>query len=73
MFARLFPHNEAAVDRLIRIGIGVALLTLALTGPKSPWGFLGIVPLLTGILGSCPAYTLLGVSTCPLTTHRKTT
>jgi hypothetical protein len=56
--------NEGSSDRMLRIVFGLALLAIALVGPKSPWGFLGVVPLLTGLVGFCPLYRVLGVSTC---------
>ncbi|MCC7382018.1 MAG: DUF2892 domain-containing protein [Deltaproteobacteria bacterium] len=62
---RLFPKNEHNIERGARVALGMALLTLTFAGPATPWGLIGIVPLLTGLLGSCPIYTLLGVSTCP--------
>ncbi|MBK9072236.1 MAG: DUF2892 domain-containing protein [Myxococcales bacterium] len=67
MLAKLFPANEHIIERVLRIALGLALLAIAFVGPKTPWGFLGVVPLLTGLIGSCPLYTLLGVSTCPMT------
>jgi Protein of unknown function (DUF2892) len=57
--------NEATWDRTLRVLIGVTALAMAFVGPKTPWGFLGVVPILTGLLGHCPLYTVLGVSTCP--------
>ncbi len=56
--------NEGTLDRIIRIAIGVALLSLTLVGPKSMLGLVGIVPLITGIVGFCPLYRLVGLSTC---------
>lgn len=64
--ANLFPRNEHTIERGVRVVIGLVLLALVFVGPKTMWGLLGIVPLATGLLGSCPAYTLLGVSTCPM-------
>ena len=63
---KLFPPNEHALDRLLGVWVGVAILSLAFVGPKTAWGYLGAVPLLTGAIGSCPLYTLLGLSTCPM-------
>ena len=57
--------NEGAIDRAIRIIVGLALISLVFVGPQTAWGWVGAVPLLTGIVGWCPAYTLLGVNTCP--------
>jgi Protein of unknown function (DUF2892) len=56
--------NEGAIDRLLRVVVGLGLLSLAFVGPQTPWGYLGLIPLLTGIVGFCPAYALLGVNTC---------
>lgn len=63
--ATLFPTNEHPVERILRVVLGLGLLSLAFAGPRTPWGYLGLVPLATGLLGSCPLYTLLGLSTCP--------
>ncbi len=60
---KLLARNENATDRVLRVGIGIGLLSLVWLGPKTALGYLGLVPLLTGILGSCPAYSLLGLST----------
>jgi hypothetical protein len=54
----------ATNDRILRVGMGLGLLALAVVGPKTPLGYLGIIPLATGLLGSCPLYTVLGISTC---------
>ena len=58
--------NVGTVDRIIRIIIGLVLITLAFTGTVGLWGYIGIIPLVTGLLKWCPLYTLLGVQTCPL-------
>ena len=63
---RLLPVNEHPVERGLRIALGLALVGLAATGTVGAWGYVGVVPVLTGLLGSCPLYTLLGFSTCPL-------
>ncbi len=63
-FEKLFRTNEHAVDRALRVILGLALLALVVVGPKSYWGLLGLIPLATGLLGSCPLYTLFGISTC---------
>jgi len=62
----LFPKNEHQLERVARVILGLGVLSLAFVGPQTAWGYLGAVPLLTGLLGSCPVYTLLGVSTCPV-------
>lgn len=56
--------NEGTVDRLLRVVAGLALIGLAATGTVGPWGYLGVVPLLTGAIGWCPLYTVLGIKTC---------
>ena len=58
--------NEGTLDRFIRVVIGIALLSLTVAGPKSMLGLIGVVPLVTGIVGFCPLYRLVGLSTCPL-------
>ena len=57
--------NEGTIDRAVRVIVGLALISLVFVGPQTAWGWIGVVPLLTGIVGWCPAYTLLGVNTCP--------
>lgn len=56
--------NVGKIERVFRIIAGIGILSLAFVGPETPWAFLGVVPLLTGIFGFCPPYALLGVSTC---------
>ncbi len=56
--------NEGRLDRVIRVVLGVAVLSLTVVGPHSLFGLVGILPLVTGLVGFCPAYRLLGVSTC---------
>lgn len=58
-------RNEGSIDRALRITVGAVLLALAATGSIGAWGFVGVVPLLTGALGWCPLYTLFGFSTYP--------
>ena len=48
----------------IRIVLGIVLLSLVFVGPQTPWGWIGVVPLLTALVGWCPAYTLFGIKTC---------
>ncbi len=57
--------NEGGIDRALRVIVGLAVLSLAFVGPKTPWGYVGLVPLLTGLVGFCPLYALLGINTCP--------
>lgn len=58
------PRNVGRIDRFLRIIVGLVLIALVFTGPQTLWGWLGIVPLLTGLSGFCPAYRLLGIDTC---------
>jgi hypothetical protein len=65
MFAKIFPHNEHVADRAIRVILGLVLLSLVFFGPRTAWGWVGLLPLVTGLVGDCPLYTVLGLSTCP--------
>jgi Protein of unknown function (DUF2892) len=56
--------NVGSMDRILRIVAGLVLIALAATGTVGPWGYIGVVPLLTGLFRFCPAYTLLGMNTC---------
>lgn len=56
--------NEGSVDRVLRIVAGLALIGLAATGKVGLWGYIGVVPVLTGAIGWCPLYTVLGINTC---------
>jgi fatty acid desaturase len=58
--------NEGTLDRAMRVVAGLALIGLAATGTVGLWGYIGVVPLLTGAVGFCPVYTLLGINTCPV-------
>ena len=58
--------NVGNIDRILRITAGIVLIALAATQTIGLWGYIGIVPLLTGIFKFCPAYTLLGINTCPM-------
>jgi len=57
--------NVGNIDRTLRVVAGIVLLSLGAAGVLGWWGLLGLVPLATGIVGNCPAYSLLGVNTCP--------
>ena len=56
--------NESPIERVLRVVVGIGILSLAFVGPKTPWAYVGIVPLVTGIVGMCPLYALFGISTC---------
>jgi len=60
---KLFQKNEGGLDRAVRIILGIILIALVFVGPKSPWCWIGLILLLTGLLGSCPLYSVLGFST----------
>jgi hypothetical protein len=64
MLSKLFPNNEHVIERVIRVLAGLGILSLAFVGPHTYWGFVGLLPLVTGLIGSCPVYTLFGISTC---------
>lgn len=57
--------NVGGIDRVLRIVAGLVILALGLVGPLGWWGLIGLVPLATGVMRFCPAYTLLGIRTCP--------
>ena len=63
-------RNLGTADRIIRIALGIVLLALVFVGPQTPWGWIGLVPLLTAFVGFCPAYRLFGLRTCPLNPQR---
>lgn len=63
--AVMFQQNAGAVDRAVRIILGLVLISLVFIGPKTAWGWLGLIPLLTGIFGYCALYSVLGIRTCP--------
>jgi len=64
MLEKVLPKNEHTVERVLRVLVGLGLLSLVFFGPKTAWGWIGILLLVTGLVGSCPAYTLFGISTC---------
>ncbi|EGJ09456.1 YgaP family membrane protein [Rubrivivax benzoatilyticus] len=58
--------NVGGIDRILRIVLGLALIGMTLAGVIGVWGWVGVVPLLTGAVGFCPLYPLFGFSTCPV-------
>jgi hypothetical protein len=60
----MIRNNIGAIDRVIRVVVGLAVLSLVVAGPHTLWGLLGLVPLLTAAVGWCPPYAMLGISTC---------
>ena len=59
----LMPQNEHTLDRVVRVVLGIVLLSLTVVGPQTWLGLIGLVPLVTGLVGTCPIYTALGLST----------
>ena len=59
-------RNEGTIDRVLRVILGVVLIALVFVGPQTPWGWVGLVPLITGLVGMCPLYSILGIRTCKL-------
>ena len=55
--------NVGVIDRALRITLGIVLIALVFVGPQTPWGWLGVVPLATALIGFCPAYRLFGICT----------
>ncbi len=62
----MFKTNEGRLDRTLRVIVGLVLISLVFVGPKTLFGWIGLVPLATGLIGSCPVYTLFGIRTCPV-------
>ncbi len=63
---KFFKINEGTLDRILRVVAGLGLLSLTVVGPRTSWGLVGLLPLVTGLAGTCPLYSLLGLSTCPM-------
>ena len=59
-------QNVGGIDKVLRIVVGLALIAIVFVGPQTPWGWIGLVPLVTGLFGFCPAYKLIGLNTCPV-------
>jgi hypothetical protein len=62
----MMSRNEGGVDRVMRAALGIGLIGATLFGAIGPWGWIGVVPLLTAAIGWCPLYSVLGVDTCPV-------
>lgn len=58
--------NIGGIDNILRIVLGLLLITMIFIGPKTAWGWLGLVPLVTGLISFCPLYKIFGLSTCKL-------
>ena len=57
--------NEGVIDRSLRVAVGLILIGMAFTGTIGAWCYLGVIPLVTGAVGMCPLYSLLGINSCP--------
>ncbi len=57
--------NVGTVDKAVRIVIGLVLIALVFVGPQTPWGWIGVILVATGLIGFCPLYRLVGINTCP--------
>jgi hypothetical protein len=62
----MLSKNVGLIDRILRIVVGLGLISLVFVGPQTPWGWIGVVPLLTAVISFCPLYTLIGIRTCPI-------
>lgn len=60
----MFKTNVGTIDRLLRLVVGVILIALVFVGPKTPWGWLGVILVATAFLRTCPIYSVLGFNTC---------
>ncbi len=58
--------NEGSIDRALRVIVGIALIAMVFVGPQTIWGWIGVVPFITGVIGICPLYSVLGINTCPI-------
>ncbi|MGF1643336.1 MAG: DUF2892 domain-containing protein [Thiotrichales bacterium] len=56
-------QNVGSIDKALRIIVGLALIAMVFVGPQTPWGWIGLVPIATALIGICPAYSLLGLRT----------
>lgn len=65
----MMSKNEGKIDRILRVILGAVLLSLVFVGPQTMWGLLGIIPLVTGLVGTCPVYSVLGIRTCKVRTE----
>jgi hypothetical protein len=61
---KLMARNEGSLDRMLRVVLGAVLLSLVFIGPQTLWGLIGLIPLVTGIAGTCPIYSVFGLRTC---------
>ena len=59
----MFKTNEGTIDRVLRVLVGLALIAIVFVGPQTPWGWIGLIPLVTALIGWCPLYRLLNIKT----------
>ena len=62
----MMQKNIHPIERVVRVVVGIVLTTMAFIGPANPWFLLGMIPVLTGTIGWCPPYQLLGINTCKM-------
>jgi hypothetical protein len=67
--AGLLVVNEHPVERALRVLVGLGLLSLVFFGPKTAWGYVGLIPVVTGLSGICPVYSIFGISTCKVSSQ----
>jgi len=58
--------NVGPIDKTLRVIVGLILISLVFVGPRTPWGWVGVIPLVTALVSWCPLYRLLGINTCRL-------
>ncbi|HEB80760.1 MAG TPA: DUF2892 domain-containing protein [Chromatiales bacterium] len=61
-------ENVGNIDRVLRIVVGLAIISLIFWGPRTAWGWIGVIPIVSALIGWCPLYTTLGIRTCPVKT-----
>ena len=61
----MFKPDVGGIDRSLRIAVGLLLIAFVFVGPKTSWGWLGLIPLVTGLVATCPVYSLIGLNSCP--------
>jgi hypothetical protein len=64
-------RNIGGIERIVRVVVGFIIISLAFWGLKTPWAYLGIIPIATGLIGWCPPYALLGISTCKVKPNKQ--
>lgn len=62
----MFKQNVGGIDRAVRLVVGLGVLSLVFVGPQTPWGWVGLIPIATALIGWCPAYLPFGISSCKM-------